>query len=298
MSKNTLTEEKIGLDRISPSGLDCYEQCPKLFYYTNWLGLRLDQDLRHMDFGTAIHEALGQVYTEYDQHFGGGWIAGDFENVKKCFLQHWKKSSVTQLSFDNFKNSAKGREADILTPLELYEYMKEDGLVMLQSYWDNKERLLVEYGHDLAEFEIADRVPMHNPADPKDKLPIPLSLRVDAINRDRTVFVDFKTSGSKYNPEETRKKIQGQCYLFWNLMKTGNFVGRFDYSVLRKELKSPDRIEVVQLEYDEADMVALYIRIKSILQKIANREFNAPLKGHSPWCQCKEFEEKLKINKK
>ena len=79
-------------------------------------------------------------------------------------------------------------------------------------------------------------------------------------------------------------------------MATGKFIPRFDYIILRKGLKSEDRIEVVQLTYDEADMLSFYEHIRSILQKIANREFNRPSIGHSLWCDCKKYEEALLVS--
>lgn len=290
-----LTKELIGMDRISPSALDCFEQCPRLFYYQNWLGLNIDNDKLHMDFGTAIHSAIEAVYLEYDRNFGGGWESGNFENVKKRFLQRWKPTSISDQSYQNYMRTKAGRESGFRSVIELYSHFKNDGLKMLESYWKEKELLLTEYGHDLSEFELPRRLEMVCPTDPNKKLPIPLSYRIDARNKDCTVQVDFKTSGSKYDEEETRKKIQGQCYVFGTLMETGKLVGRFDYVVLRKGLKSDDRIQVVKLEYDEADMVAFYFRVEAILHKIANREFDIPKVGHLHFCRCKDYEEALSV---
>lgn len=293
--KDNLTAEQIGLDRISPSKLDCYESCPKLFYYREWLGLKIDQDKLHLQFGTAIHAAIEMIYLEYDIHFGGAWIAGDFEKVIERFLRHWTPKHVTEESFQKFMSTKAGKESGFTDKDQLYESFKQDGIIMLQSYWDNKERMLVEYGHDLVEFEKMMKVRMVNPEDPSDSLPIPLSMRLDAKNRDNTKIVDFKTSKAKYDEVETRKKIQGQCYLFGELMETGNFISKFDYIVLRKSMKSDDRIEVVQLEYDMADMLAFYHRVKAILTKIANREFDRPIAGHAGYCDCYKYEEILDV---
>ncbi len=293
--KNKLTKEQIGLDRITPSMLGTFEDCPKLFYYQCWLGLKLEDDRLHLDFGDAIHSAIAVVYLEYDNHFGGAWEAGQFENVKKRFLEKWTPSKVTETSFENFKETRFGKEMGFKNAKELYTYMKNDGLTMLKSYWNEKERLLAEYNHDWTDFEIPLKVEMRNPADPNDKLPIPLSMRIDAKHRTNVKMADFKTSKSKYDLEDTRKKIQGQCYLFGNLMDTGEFIRKFDYTVLRKDLKSPDRVEVVQLEYDEADMQAFYFRVEAILQKIAMREFDRPARGHANYCDCWKFEKELSV---
>jgi len=295
MTDSLLTKESIGLDRITPSMLDCYETCPKLFYFQNWLELKLDEDKLHMDFGNAIHESINYIHIKYDNNFGGGWMGQTFDQIEDDFLQHWKLNQVSEETFNKYMTTRAGKESGFTKKEDLYEYFKEDGLAMLQSYWDNKERLLTEYDHDLSEFEIMMRVDMHNPENKAEKLPIPLSMRIDAVNRNKTKMVDFKTSGSKYDEVETRKKIQGQCYLFGNLMTTGELITKFDYTVLRKGLKSPERIEVVSLEYDMADMVAFYFRVKNILLKIANREFERSIIGHAPYCQCKKYEEALSV---
>jgi len=290
-----LTEQQIGLDRIRPSALDLYEKCPRWFYYKYWLGLELEEDRLHMDFGTAIHEAIHAIFLEYDNNFGGGWEYASFSNVLKQFGTFWKPNHVTDLSLENYVNTVAGRASSIRTKQELYQYFKNDAVAMLRSYWNEKERLLIDYNHDLAEFEVAMKVELRNPLEPNEKLPIPMTMRIDAINRTRTKLVDFKTSGSKYNQAETRQKIQGQCYLFGILMETGVLINDFDYVVIRKGLKSEDRIQVVSLNYDMADMAALYQRIKMILVGISNKEFSPPAIGHSPYCGCYQYERALKV---
>lgn len=284
-----LTAAQIGLEKISPSQLDCFEQCPKLFYYRDWLKLQLEQDRIHMDYGNAIHNAIESIYLEYDNHFGGGWQAGEFKKVVERFLSGWKQSNVPQSSYDKVMSTNFGKEKEFLSKEALYEYMKEDGIKMLMSYWDNKEKLLVEHGLDLVEFEIPMKVPMINPSNPAERLPIPLSLRIDAETRDGKKGADFKTSKGKYDVDETRKKIQGQLYCFVKGYR------EFDYIVLRKDLARDDRIEVVTLKYDEADMQALYHRVEAILTNISQRNFSAPLIGHASWCECKKYEMILSV---
>ena len=295
LDTSSLTAQTIGLEKFSPSMLGTYEDCPRLFYYQNWLGLKLDEDRLHLDFGNAIHEAINEVYLQYDNHFGGEWTAGNFESVKARFLQNWKQSNVPEETFKKFMTTASGRESGFTKKEDLFENFKEDGLIMLKAYWDKKEVLLAEYGHDLVDFEMYKKQVLFNPLNPEEKLPIPASYRIDARNRDQTKTVDFKTSKAKYNLEETRKKIQGQLYLLGQWCETGKFCGEFDYIVLRKGLKTDDRIEVVVLKYDEADLVACFYRIQAILAKIANREFAVPSIGHASYCQCRKFEEALRI---
>lgn len=291
------------MERISPSALDCYESCPRLFYYQNWLGLKIDEDKLHMDFGNAIHESIGMIHIKYDVNFGGAWEGQIFKDIATFFSQHWKLSHVPEATFQKYMQTKAGKESGYKDRKELYQYFYDDGIAILQSYWDNKEMLLTQYGHDWAEFEIAMRTEMKNPAETKfiesavvESLPIPLSMRIDVRNRLKTKMGDFKTSKSKYDEVETRKKIQGMCYVFGNLMATGKLIGDFDYIVLRKGLKRLERVEVVQLHYDMADMISFYQRVKSILQKIANREFDRPNIGHDSFCRCRQFETLLNVN--
>jgi len=291
-----LTAEKIGLDRVTPSTLNTFEECPRLFYYQVWLGLKLDEDKLHLDFGSAIHDTLAYIHMNYDTNFGGGWEGQTFDVIEDYFKHKWTITKVQEETFNKYIQTGAGRKSGFKDRKDLFKYFLEDGIIMLKSYWNNKERLLTEYDHDLSDFEISLKVEMHNPENKLQKLPIPLSGRLDAINRTKTKIVDFKTSGSSYDEIETRKKIQGQSYLFAHLMNTGEFISKMDYTVLRKGIKSPDRIEVIQLEYDIADMVAFYFRVQSILLRIANREFDAPLTGHMPYCQCKKYEEALSVD--
>lgn len=293
---SNLTKEQIGMEKISPSALDCYESCPKLFYYQNWLGLKLDEDKLHMDFGNAIHESIGHIHRLYDTNFGGGWVGQIFADVEEFFSHQWTISKIPDHTFHKYMETKKGKESGFKNKKELHQYFYDDGVAILQSYWDNKEVLLTQHGHDWSEFEIMMKQEMRNPLDQTEKLPIPLSLRIDARNRAKTKMGDFKTSGSKYDPVETRKKIQGQCYVFADFMQTGKLIGDFDYVVLRKGLKSINRVEVVPLHYDLMDMEIFYQRVKSILHKIANREFERPIIGHAGFCQCKKYDEALDVN--
>ena len=291
-----LTEKEIGMDRISPSGLDCYEECPKLFYYRNYLGLKITEGSRHFEFGTAIHSALENLYLQYDDNFGGAWESANKEEYIKEFTNVWKVSSIGDEEFLDYLKSKKGKDSGFTHKKELYQYMRADGIAMLNEYWDTKELLITKHGIDVAETELYMRVQMINPADPTDKLPIPLSLRIDAIYRERVGAGDFKTSGAKYNEQEAREKIQGLCYVY-ALYSEDQIVRPFDYIVLRKDMKTDGgRIQVVNLDYEQADVDAWYQRVKAILQRIANKEFAAPLSGHKPWCDCRKFDELLDVS--
>lgn len=295
MSTNQLTPEMIGMEKISPSALTCYEECPRLFYFQNWLGLKLDEDRLHMDFGDAIHKAIEVIYLKYDNNFKSGWDSASFEPVKEKFLHEWKLHRVPESTFQKYMKTAKGRDSGYTKREDLYKAFRDDGLAILESYWKEKEHLLVEYRHDLVDFEMSAKMVLFNPDNPEEQLPIPVSMRIDARNRNQDKIIDFKTSGSAYNQEESKKKIQGQIYLLQYYCETGKLITDFDYIVLRKNLKSPDRVQVVSLKYDMADLSALFHRINSILWSIAGREFEKPRSGHASYCQCKDYEKALNI---
>lgn len=292
---NKLTAEQIGLEKISPSQLAAYEECPLLFYYQTYLGIQLPENKLHMDFGTAIHEAIEKIYLQYDNHFGGGWQGTNIKEAERCFLKNWKEQMVTSEMLNDYAFTADGRKYNFTTPKQLYEFFRDDGLIILESYWNEKERLLTEFGHDLKHFEIPNKTFLKNPFNPEECLPIPLSYRIDAATRNWDKIVDFKTSKAKYNTSETHKKLQGRLYLLAHLSETGEFNGKFDYTVLRKQMKSSDRIEVVELNYTIDDMMETYLRVQVILQKIANKEFDAPTRGHPTWCRCRNYQQALKV---
>lgn len=290
-----VTKEQIGLEKISPSQLTTYEECPLLFYYQTFLGYQLPESRLHMDFGSAIHSALEVLYLKYDDNFGGAWQGQSIDEVERKFLDHWKPSMVTEEMFNDYSFTADGRKYNFKTPKQLYNFFKEDGLIIIDSYWREKERLLVEHGHDLKHFEIPNKTHLKNPFNRDEQLPIPLSYRIDAATKNWEKIVDFKTSKGKYNQKETFNKLQGRLYLLAHWSETEEFTGLFDYTVLRKQLKTNDRIEVVPLKYTMDDMAETYVRVSVILQKIANREFDAPSRGHPSYCRCRNYKQALQI---
>src|SRR3954462_4727102 len=93
-SEFDLTPAMIGMDRISPTQLQTYEECPLNFYYQCWLGLRLEDDRMHMEFGNAVQRAIEMIYALYDDNFGGAWEAEEkdgFAKVEKVFKDNWPK---------------------------------------------------------------------------------------------------------------------------------------------------------------------------------------------------------------
>lgn len=296
----TKEQLKLEKDRITPTGLQCYVDCPLNFYYSNWLGLKLpDEDSIHMYFGNAVQDSVEMIYALYDDSFGGGWEAVEetgFKQVEEVFKREWPKSKVSQQSFDSFMKTKAGRESCYTSKEQLYQQFWDDGVAILASYWKEKNNLIANHQLDLDEFEVMLKVDMHNPADPTEVLPVPISGRIDAKNRSKTKLIDFKTSKGRYDAEESRKLMQCRAYPFMWHEKYGEWILDFDYVVLRKGLKSADRVEVVSLHFDESDMLEFYQQVKSILVRISNREFDRPRMGHKSFCNCYEYESLLDIS--
>lgn len=259
--------KEIGLNRITPSGLMMYQSCPRAFYYQVWLGLKLPQSMVHLEFGTAMHEAIDTLY-------GGRNTNGTWDN---------EDLAVKALVVFNEKFLRSSCESD-----EQFINMSADGLLILKEYWKNKEVLLANGFNPIA-FEIPGKEIMVNP-ETKEPLPIPLSYRLDAILKDHGVG-EFKTSSSEYDPFEARSRPQSLCYVYMYYQKY-NVLPTLHYVVMIKKRKK-DKIQHLVFKYDVADLLSFFEEVKVVLEKIRNREFSRPMKNHPRWCDCYKFEEAL-----
>jgi len=261
-----------GIEKISPSALTCYENCPKAFYYTVYLGLKLPQTKIHFEFGTAIHEAIDVMYQGRNEK-------GEWQDIK-----------VAYKAIDTFKKRFDHKLLDDVSK-EDYDAAVEDGVHILKAYWDEKEVLLAQ-GVDPTEFEIPGKDIMVNP-ETKEPLPVLLSYRLDGIGKG--IVVEFKTSSSLYDVFEVRNRIQSLCYVWVYYQKYG-VVPKLHYVIMiKKQKKACNRIQHLPLPYDIADIMAFDARVRVILEKIKNKEFNRPKRGHMPYCDCIKIEKELNI---
>lgn len=288
-----MNSEQIGLHRITPSMLMTYNECPKLFYYRDWLGIKFESDMRHLNFGTSIHAAIDHMYVIYDRNFGGGWEHEVFESVEKEFKEIWKKYPISLQEFNRYKQTKNGSNSLATNPKELHKEMEEDGIAMLKDLWDMKEVLLVNHELDVDKTEIPVKMPLYNPSNPDEQHPIPISMRIDGRTV-KDVTVEFKTSSGKYDEDDTRKSLQGRSYAFERFQNYQDNNPKVVYVVLLKN-RTKDRVQVIELQYDRSDMESYYHEVGAILQKIANREFDRPLRGHNTYCDCNKYEKLLTV---
>jgi len=262
-----------GINRISPSGLMLYEKCPRAFYYSVYLGLKLPQSMRHLEFGTAVHEAIDKIYEGYKD---GKWNNSGLSNALVAFNQRFTPFCVNDE--DRKKNP------------EVYKEMLDDGIEIIKDYWKNKEVLLAK-GVDPLQFEIPGKEVMLHP-ETKEPWPLPLSYRLDGIGKNHSV-IEFKTSGALYDNFEARARHQSLCYVLAYYQKFG-VIPSLHYVVMLKG-RAKNRIQHLDFKYDMADLLSYDSRVRALLDKIKNKEFSRPYKGHDKWCDCTKYEKELNV---
>lgn len=274
-------ENTIGLDRISPSMLMEYENCPKLFYYRSFLGIKLPQPQRHLKFGSAIHLAIDNIYEQHDE--SDGWSLADKSIPIKIFKGNFTRESLS----DEDGNS----EEEIQ---RIYSDMLKDGVEIIDAFWGEKEILRAK-GIMPTTFELPIKMRINIP-ESEGEWELPISCRIDGINEKSTPekITEFKTSSKSYDYNETRNSLQSLSYASVRYCMTGK-IPEVDYVVMRKGVKK-DRIQHLSIVYEKADLLAFDQKVKSIFQKIKNREFGRPLKNHANYCDCYKFDRLLNTN--
>lgn len=284
-----MTPQEIGINRITPSGLMMYESCPKAFYYCVYLGLKLPQSMVHFEFGTAIHDAIAVMYAGRKED--GTWDNVSEKAAFDALTEFNKKFTIESCKDLTINENGRTRPMTGQERIEKFKEMSQDGFELLKAYWQEKEILLAK-GFDPIQFEIPGKDVVYNP-ETKEPLPIPLSYRLDAILRGHGVG-EFKTSSKPYDNFETRARSQSLCYIwaYWHKYQT---IPVLHYVVLIKKRKK-DKLQHLMFDYDMGDILEFDARVRSILEQIKNREFNAPVRGHDRFCDCRKYDELLKID--
>lgn len=284
-------EKKLGITRISPSMIKEYEDCPKLFFYRSWLGLKLPQTQVHFVFGNAIHLAIDNIYDQFDKD--ELWKHAELKIVKDIFLKEFTIDALDKDEKNFYGEPAYPTEED---RVKKFEEMRDDGLLIIKSYWEQKEFLLATHDINPIRFEVVAKFPIIHPHT-KVALEIPGSGRLDAENYNGGI-VELKTSKAKYDEVETRNLPQALFYVMWKYLTDGKMPPWLTYIVMRKGLsaKSKDRIQVLKYHYEEADVLAFISRIEAILEQIRARRFDRPSIGHPQFCDCYKFEKALEVD--
>jgi len=263
----------LGLDRITPSMLAQYDSCPLSFYYQSWLGLKLPQPVLHFKFGTAIHEGIQALWTNKNLQLGIDKFVSLFE------LEHLNDYKV------------KGELLTQAEKIQMYGDMLADGKAMLTEFFslidkfEQVDKIIPEA------FELPWKETLTNPETHEDPLEVPLSCRVDLLGKDHHI-VDFKTSSSEYDIFEARAMPQMLAYAWIYLQKFG-VIPTIHIIVLIKKRKK-EKIQHLEITYRMVDLLTFNSKVRSIIEKIRNREFSKPLKDHPYFCECEKFKNALK----
>lgn len=264
-------KNELGINRITPSGLVLYENCPLSFYYTVWLGLKLPTPQIHFKFGTAIHEALDEIY-----HQQKNWKTGDVKKAIEIFQSLFLPEHVDDKPYTEIERNLK------------YQELMADGVEMLNQFWAQKE-ILWAAGVQPVRMELPIKMELKHPVT-GEPLEVPVSARLDGETEDSNI-IEFKTSAKPYDNFETHLSNQARTYVWIQFSRTGK-IPHVHYVVLIKKRKR-DKIQHLHLQYDEADMLAFDSKVRTILEKIRNRQFDRPRMGHPPYCDCYKFEKLL-----
>jgi len=281
----------LGINRITPSMITEYENCPRLFYYRSFLGLKLPQSQVHFVFGNAIHLAIGNVYEQMDTK--DFWKYAKISVAKKVFLKEFTIDALDK-NDKNYNNELTYPTEEIR--LKKFEEMRDDGLAIIKSFWEKKEELLNVHDINPVEFELIVKIPIIHPLT-KEPLEVPMSGRIDSLNYDGGI-IEMKTSKVKYHETDTRNLPQALSYVLIRYLQTGRMPPWLMYIVMRKglSLNSKNRIQILKYYYEEADVLSFVARIESTLEKIRARQFNVPAIGHPPYCDCEKYRKGLDVN--
>jgi CRISPR/Cas system-associated exonuclease Cas4 (RecB family) len=261
--------KELGLNRITPSMIAQYDSCPLNFYYSSWLGLKLPQSQMHLKFGTAIHNAIAELWTKRNLQLGLDMFSAEF--------------ILDSLAPEDFKT-----EAD---RLQKYGEMLHDGKLILTEFFSQLDKF-EKIDNILPEsFELPWKEILTNPETNLDPLEVPLSCRVDLLGKNHHI-VDFKTSSAEYDIFEARAMPQMLSYA-WIYLQKYKVIPTIHIIVLIKKRKK-NKIQHLEIVYRMADLLAFNSKVRSILEGIRNHEFKRPLKDHPYFCDCRKYEEILK----
>lgn len=270
-------EQTLDINRITPSMLKKYEECPLSFYYGYVLKLSVEQQNMHFEFGTGIHLAIDNIFEQCDDETL--WEHAEVSIPKQIFKAYFTEDKVNMVGF-----------TDEASRLDKWQEMLDNGIELIIALWDEKERLYAA-GCIPTEFEKIMKMEVFNP-ETKEPLEVPLSLRIDGLGKKR--IIEFKTSASKYDEVDTRTLPQTLAYVWAMYCKTGEIYS-VDYVVLLKNHKK-NRIQHLHYEYDMADILAFDERVRTIIGKIRNREYNLNQFCKTFYCDCKKIHNLLDIS--
>lgn len=253
------------MSRISPSMLGLYLSCPLAFYYAYVAQIEIPQTRLHLLFGSAVHLAIEAMYNGE---------AVPFEAFKK----HFKREDLDPEGQKMFS--------------EYYMLGQE----MVKNYLETHPTLDKLYSLQAGKQEFKFKEHVKNPLT-GEMSRVPLSGILDRIT-DAGKIIEYKTSKTKWNPNETRFKVQSLLYNLWFYTKFDKIADETLYFVLLKKYKQTKRDEVVQvISYKPTleDLAGAWEEVDFVLEKIEAGQFERPKSGHLNYCDCNKYERLLGI---
>jgi CRISPR/Cas system-associated exonuclease Cas4 (RecB family) len=254
------------LERISPSMISTYLDCPENFYYTYIAKLHLPKKQIHLEFGSAVHYAIEQMYK-------------GAEDPIAHFKEHF---DITKL-LDNEK--------------EEYESHIELGVEMLTNYFEQHTMYdkLYELSPGMSEKYI--RRELINPIT-GETTSLPISGILDRLT-DSGRIIEYKTSKNKWKVDETRFKVQNLVYNLWYYSEFGRLAEETVYFILLKKFKNHKRDQTVQVITSNVtidELASAFDEIELIIKKIQHGIFERDeSQYHAKWCDCYRYKEALNI---
>ena len=257
------------LDRISPSMVSSYLMCPLSFYYGYVAKIRLPHGVIHLEFGSAVHKAIEEMYK-------------GSKNPIAAFEARFKKEKLA----DNEKH--------------MYKEYVELGKEMLANYFEEHPMLDKLYGLAAGKSEKYIRRYLTHPITGRQSS-IPLSGVLDRLT-DNGKIIEYKTSKTKWNVEETRFKVQNLLYNLWYYSEYNRIAEETLYFILLKKHKTHKRDQVLQTissHVTHDDLAAAFEEVELIIEKINSGIFDRP-RGpgvyHPDYCDCYKYEKALATN--
>lgn len=251
------------LDRISPSMVGVYLQCPLAFYYKFVAKLQIPEENLHLLFGTAVHKVMEEMYN------------GDPEPF------HWFNDTFVK---ENLDPKSQERYAE-------FKYLGED---MVRNYLALQPRLDSIYLLSKGQSELRFRQVLLNPISGEPSR-IPVSGVVDRYLAGNRV-VEYKTSAKKWDKKETKFKVQSRLYSLWAYTQTGEIPSEVLYFVLLKQFKqsmNDKTLQVIRYQPTKEDLAEAWEELDTILEKIEHGHFERATQDHPPFCDCYKYEKAL-----
>lgn len=257
------------LNRISPSMIASYLNCPLAFYYGYIAKIELSTTRIHLTFGSAIHKAIEEMYKGH-------------QNPAEVY-----KSMFTREGLDE-----EGKK--------LFTEYYALGLEMLKNYLEMHPSLDALYNLNTGSSEHRFKQYIVNPLT-NEPSRVPLSGVVDRlVMSNENVIVEYKTSKTKWDPTETRFKVQSLLYNLWHYAEYGKIAEKTLYIVLLKKHKRTKRDEVIQLiEYVPTveDLAEAWYEMECIVGQVEAGMFERPKHNHARFCDCHKYEALLGIGR-